>query len=1133
MRKNAKFSLFAFIALPALIFLAFQNCSPKGFSSSSIKLSSEAPLLAAPTNSLMLVSAVSRKQHAAATYDLVVNTARLITDNLISVEPRMDLGTGHTIIFKFDKGVSSVGTASVVNSENLKIADATAVVSSTDSKEVIVRVMKLPNQLRAKIIISGLNGTDQSSSVAIGFLAGDVNGSGVVETIDTELVNSLISQPISVNNFKSDINQNGIINVEDRENIRARLALGLIYKDAIRAAGVTCESILNYNSCAPPTAGAAALSSSNGQTELTCQTYCSDQIVARNASDGDYCCQYTPPQATANNQSVCALSTWSKVASSGIFPNSAAICSKRPGGALTCAATTRTIVSAVNNVGAMVSCDASLAASVSSATPVAATVTNGGSYSLVCQATGMWSTTPATAICPAPANVICPAISRTVVSAKNSLDYAQSCVFNLPATPASATAVAGVPATPVIVGSSYSLICNNDGTWAAAATTSVCPIPGFSVADIPIPAAKYLKLSDSLFSRMMDSSQNYINFKEYVPQYPLYSDNATKRRFIYLPNGQKVNTAAPDDWIYPMGTILYKEFSIDGKKIETRVWEKTAAAEGPASWRSSVYVWKVDQTDADLLTVDDFYTKPVTERQIYQAGQVEAKYKMVRNGQCVTCHKGSNDNVLGFNYLQLSKASLNFNIFKFNSMNYFSVPILVEDQIKGTQKARDAMGYMQSNCATCHSPRGNVNLPNYKHVSGTLLYEGETIITTNNARVSPQLPLITFGDLTNSLIYQRLNNRTMPGILPIAVDQSGVKLLSDWILEPPLVAVMASVNCLSTTRTIVSAPNSSGATQSCVATMPGASPSGIAVQASSVTNGGSYSLICTSTGGAWATTASVSLCPQVPDQAVTISMETGGIGVSNDYIQAQSFSFNVLASSAPSSDLVIPLVPGKAGDTALNNIDYTIPATVTIRAGTKTASFQMIIIKDQADEVYPAPVSGNTYSFKSFFVGLQSAANSEYALGFAKEFNVGVWKTAVAPLVSDQAITISMETGGIGVSNDYLQAQSFSFNVLASSAPLNDLVVSLVPGKAGDTALNNIDYTIPSTVTIKAGTKTASFQIVIVKDLANEVYPAPTSGNTYSSKFFYVGLQGAANSEYALGAAKEFSVGIWKTAIAP
>ncbi|MCA8978579.1 MAG: hypothetical protein KDC14_01040, partial [Planctomycetes bacterium] len=81
----------------------------------------------------------------------------------------------------------------------------------------------------------------------------------------------------------------------------------------------------------------------------------------------------------------------------------------------------------------------------------------------------------------------------------------------------------------------------------------------------------------------------------FEPQYPLWSDGATKRRWIRLPEGGAVDAHDPDDWRFPVGTRLWKEFSL-GRRVETRYMEKLA----DGGWRRLVFVWDADESDARL-----------------------------------------------------------------------------------------------------------------------------------------------------------------------------------------------------------------------------------------------------------------------------------------------------------------------------------------------------------------------------------------------------------------------------------------------------------------------------------------------------------------------------------------------------
>ena len=42
----------------------------------------------------------------------------------------------------------------------------------------------------------------------------------------------------------------------------------------------------------------------------------------------------------------------------------------------------------------------------------------------------------------------------------------------------------------------------------------------------------------------------------FSPQYPLWSDGAKKKRWIYLPPKKSVDAKRVDDWVFPIGTKL-------------------------------------------------------------------------------------------------------------------------------------------------------------------------------------------------------------------------------------------------------------------------------------------------------------------------------------------------------------------------------------------------------------------------------------------------------------------------------------------------------------------------------------------------------------------------------------------------
>src|SRR5512134_1158853 len=79
----------------------------------------------------------------------------------------------------------------------------------------------------------------------------------------------------------------------------------------------------------------------------------------------------------------------------------------------------------------------------------------------------------------------------------------------------------------------------------------------------------------------------------YTPQAELWSDAATKRRWISLPAGMQIDTADMDYWLFPIGTKIWKEFTRGPTRVETRLIEKTGPL--PDDWVMTPFIWNAAQ----------------------------------------------------------------------------------------------------------------------------------------------------------------------------------------------------------------------------------------------------------------------------------------------------------------------------------------------------------------------------------------------------------------------------------------------------------------------------------------------------------------------------------------------------------
>ena len=131
--------------------------------------------------------------------------------------------------------------------------------------------------------------------------------------------------------------------------------------------------------------------------------------------------------------------------------------------------------------------------------------------------------------------------------------------------------------------------------------------------------------------------------RPFSPQYPLWTDGATKRRWV-LPAARHDDRRAPttDAWEFPVGTRFWKEFAFGGRKVETRMlWKATSDAldrrEPTSGTRSRrTRCWRPRRACAGVVEV--------------APGR---RHSIPARADCVACH-GSPARPLGFDALQLS-----------------------------------------------------------------------------------------------------------------------------------------------------------------------------------------------------------------------------------------------------------------------------------------------------------------------------------------------------------------------------------------------------------------------------------------------------------------------------------------------
>jgi hypothetical protein len=286
----------------------------------------------------------------------------------------------------------------------------------------------------------------------------------------------------------------------------------------------------------------------------------------------------------------------------------------------------------------------------------------------------------------------------------------------------------------------------------------------------------------------------------FSPQYPLWTDGATKRRWISLPPGTAIDGSDPDAWVFPIGTRLWKEFSFAGQRIETRYLERRADGE----WLYAAYEWSADGHEARLAPERG-------KRNAYALGGGRS-HTIPGTVDCGVCHEGGRTAVLGFSALQLSPdrdpGVLHADLQPGHGIDLQDLvekgllvgfpEQLLEQPPKiaaGSATERAALGYLHGNCGHCHNEQGplkNIGLYLRQVLGPSTASAISTTVGHPVKKLAPGQPADTTlriepGRPERSGLAQRVGSRypamQMPPLGTELVDDEAVSLLRRWITE--------------------------------------------------------------------------------------------------------------------------------------------------------------------------------------------------------------------------------------------------------------------------------------------------------------------------------------------------------------
>jgi cytochrome c553 len=285
---------------------------------------------------------------------------------------------------------------------------------------------------------------------------------------------------------------------------------------------------------------------------------------------------------------------------------------------------------------------------------------------------------------------------------------------------------------------------------------------------------------------------------------PLWSDLADKTRAFVLPSGTRIHVkdcAAPSaecahgpadtgKWIFPIGTVMIKNFIFDSKFVETRLFMRVDAS----TWVGYSYQWNEPQTEATIAPYD-------RSEVMFKTGQRTIQWRYPSRTDCMTCHNDAADGTLGPDTPQMNRVVGGKNqIDELAAMGLFETappkpykaalvlpyPVQGGNPPAGATLDQRARSYLHANCSFCHRDGGTVK---DFDVRFDLALVDTKICNTAAIKTSPGVTatkIMVPKDAASSALWQRMHEAVpdrgrMPQIASNVVDDAAVSLIGDWI----------------------------------------------------------------------------------------------------------------------------------------------------------------------------------------------------------------------------------------------------------------------------------------------------------------------------------------------------------------
>jgi hypothetical protein len=251
-----------------------------------------------------------------------------------------------------------------------------------------------------------------------------------------------------------------------------------------------------------------------------------------------------------------------------------------------------------------------------------------------------------------------------------------------------------------------------------------------------------------------------------------------------------------DHWKFPVGTRIWKQFTVDGKKVETRLMSHFGP--GESDWLFAAYQWSSDELDNPAAAT--WVDPAVSPNGVIGAnGSI---HDIPGLGACNNCHGKLSEKVLGFGAIQLSHdpKGQDVAIKEISNLGWLTKAAPDGFTVPGDAVQQAALGYLHGNCGGCHNQSAGIGgatpLVMRLLTSQTMYDQTDTVksavgVAMSNTGIAPTR--IAPMDPDNSGILKRLSAlggaTQMPpqstGVRHVLDTNGGIKAVTDWINSIP------------------------------------------------------------------------------------------------------------------------------------------------------------------------------------------------------------------------------------------------------------------------------------------------------------------------------------------------------------